>query len=167
MDNNLITTLPLELWQHLGTLTEPADTFGVQWLAKEPVDHWHYLFVSREKGAVLYDTVYLWPPKNSVRGYTRTEVGTLHIAGKLFVAHKLEMRPPNRGWWNYFLTGDMDDDVAFIIAAHRGGDLDDYDLWDVLSAHHGPIPSNIACQIYETLGFVPFAGYPLQRVESG
>ena len=156
--DNLITELPLALWEHLGNITKPKDLFGVQWRVGKRVD-WHYLFVSRKSGHSLHDTVFL--SNGNVRGYTRTQVGELHVDGELFTAYELKLRSHNRDWWSR-LTGDPDKDVVFIVAAYRVDRIADYDLWDVLSQHNSAVTPSTAYAIYEKLRFVPFAGFPLQ-----
>lgn len=41
--------------------------------------------------------------------------------------------------------------------------IDDALLWDILSTYWPPLAGATAARVYEDLGFVPFAGFPLIR----
>jgi hypothetical protein len=51
-----------------------------------------------------------------------------------------------------------------IVLSYRANILDDDQLWRLLSGGRSPLPYNEAAKVYTELGFVPFSGYPLQRI---
>ena len=51
--------------------------------------------------------------------------------------------------------------VRFIVRAYRMGVIDDFSLWEVLGHYNGPVSHGDAVTIYQQLGFVPLAGFPL------
>lgn len=53
--------------------------------------------------------------------------------------------------------------VQLAVQMYQNGDVSDENLWRALSWER--LPAAIARSIYERLGFKPFAGYPLQKVE--
>jgi hypothetical protein len=49
-----------------------------------------------------------------------------------------------------------------VVKGYREGHLSPWQLWRLLSSTW-PLTVQIAARVYETLGFRPFAGYPLVR----
>lgn len=41
--------------------------------------------------------------------------------------------------------------------------INDVLLWEMLSSYGTPLAGATAARVYEDLGFVPFAGFPLER----
>ena len=73
----------------------------------------------------------------------------------------VESDPIDRGWWSRLHLMGREKRVRFIVRAYGMSVIDDYALWDVLSYHNGPVSYRDAVDIYQQLGFVSHAGYPL------
>ena len=52
-----------------------------------------------------------------------------------------------------------------IIKAYNGKEITDEELWHLLSGPRPGIPVKVAGEIYRELGYQPFAGYPLQKIQ--
>lgn len=63
-------------------------------------------------------------------------------------------------WWR----GGLKERKRRILLAYRMGAMTDETLWRLLSAYNGPLHPKAASEVYIALGFVPFAGYPLERI---
>lgn len=72
----------------------------------------------------------------------------------------------DRAWWSRLYNLDDELKIDFIVDTYRAGEITDYQLWEALSSYHGPVSSAQAHVIYSKLGYVPFAGYPLERIMS-
>jgi hypothetical protein len=68
----------------------------------------------------------------------------------------------NRDWWGKIPKPDQAA-IDHITAAYRGGWISDFQLWDCLGHHEGPVSGQVAIRVYEELGFEPLTGYPLTR----
>ena len=55
----------------------------------------------------------------------------------------------------------------FVRRCYRQQLISDWHLWDLLSSDQTSIHGSTAARIYESLGFEPFAGYPLQPLRAG
>ena len=67
----------------------------------------------------------------------------------------------DREWWSRLHRMGREKHVRFIVKAYLMGVIDDFSLWDVLGHYNGPVSHEDAVSIYEQLGFVPLAGFPL------
>ncbi len=66
-----------------------------------------------------------------------------------------------RSWWSFLPRLTPGAQQQFNIAAHRAGQISDWQLWDVLSSDHSGVSFTTATRIYQLLGYLPFAGFPL------
>jgi hypothetical protein len=69
----------------------------------------------------------------------------------------------DRNWWWWLSLLSISTRCIVVKDLWELGRLTPWQLWDILSGNHSPIPRAEACQIYTELGFKPFAGYPLQE----
>jgi hypothetical protein len=74
-------------------------------------------------------------------------------------------RSGRNGWPSLALLS-PDEQHQQIAALYREGTLSDAQLWDVLSHASSPVTAATARVIYLSLGFEPFAGYPLVPLPS-
>ena len=54
--------------------------------------------------------------------------------------------------------------AALIVQWHRQGQIDDAELWEILSIYNSPLSCKDAAAVYQVLGYVPHMGYPLTRL---
>ena len=71
---------------------------------------------------------------------------------------------PDRDWWFWLSKLLPTQRPGVILALYVYGHINDLQLWDVLSHHQSPVTPLDASQIYSSLGFKPFAGYPLTPI---
>lgn len=78
--------------------------------------------------------------------------------------HRVTLRQmmETRAWWGKIPKPDQEA-IDHITAAYQGGWISDFQLWDCLGHHDGPVSGQVAIRVYERLGFEPLTGYPLTR----
>lgn len=76
-------------------------------------------------------------------------------------SEETKKRGNGRDWWSRLHLMGREKRVRFIVRAYGMGVIDDHALWDVLSHYNGPVSHGDAADIYQQLGFVSHAGYPL------
>lgn len=52
---------------------------------------------------------------------------------------------------------------TFLRRCYKRHIINDMLLWEMLSSYGTPLAGATAARVYEDLGFVPFAGFPLER----
>ncbi len=86
--------------------------------------------------------------------------------GQLRDRHWFETNYADRNWWPDCMRTKHygpNTPAQFVINAHHYGKITDWQVWDICSNHNSPLTVSQARLVYESLGFEPFAGYPLKE----